>query len=162
MNETYKIGELAKKANVSKRTVHYYINKGLIPPAEGSGVNSHYSDSHLQRILLIKELQASFLPLVKIKAIVSQLDDKEVKEKLSSIEKKKAEAGNESIAEFNLALPMELDMLIKEQELDYAGHKEYIKVELPMGIELHYPQNNLKVEELVKDIIKLVKTRSDK
>ena len=54
----YKISELANKAGVTKRTIHYYISKGLLLPPEGNGVNSLYNDEHLQRILLIKKLQA--------------------------------------------------------------------------------------------------------
>ena len=40
----YKVSELAEKAGVTKRTIHYYISKGLLLPPEGSGVNSVYND----------------------------------------------------------------------------------------------------------------------
>lgn len=63
----YKVSELASKAGVTKRTIHYYISKGLLMPPKGSGINSLYDDSHLNRILLIKQLQAEFLPLNKIR-----------------------------------------------------------------------------------------------
>ena len=53
----YKVSELAEKAGVTKRTIHYYISKGLLLPPEGSGVNSVYNDEHLNRILLIKKKQ---------------------------------------------------------------------------------------------------------
>ena len=43
----YKVSELAEKAGVTKRTIHYYISKGLLLPPEGSGVNSVYNDEHL-------------------------------------------------------------------------------------------------------------------
>lgn len=63
----YKVSELADKAGVTKRTIHYYISKGLLLPPEGSGVNSVYNDEHLERILLIKKLQAEYMPLNKIR-----------------------------------------------------------------------------------------------
>lgn len=63
----YKVSELAEKAGVTKRTIHYYISKGLLMPPEGSGVNSTYNDSHLERLVLIKKLQADFMPLNKIR-----------------------------------------------------------------------------------------------
>lgn len=66
----YKISELAQKAGVTKRTIHYYIAKGLLMPPNGSGVNSSYDDSHLERILLIKKLQAQYLPLSKIREYI--------------------------------------------------------------------------------------------
>ena len=66
----YKISELAEKTGVTKRTIHYYISKGLLLPPEGSGVNSLYNDEHLQRILLIKKLQSEYLPLNKIREYI--------------------------------------------------------------------------------------------
>ena len=63
----YKISELAEKADVTKRTIHYYISKGLLQPSSGSGVNSIYTEEHLNRILLIKKLQSNYMPLDKIR-----------------------------------------------------------------------------------------------
>lgn len=63
----YKVSELAEKAGVTKRTIHYYISKGLLMPPEGNGVNSLYSEEHLERILFIKKLQAEYMPLNKIR-----------------------------------------------------------------------------------------------
>lgn len=65
----YKVSELAEKAGVTKRTIHYYISKGLLLPPEGSGVNSVYNDEHLNRLLLIKKLQSEYMPLNKNKRI---------------------------------------------------------------------------------------------
>ncbi len=66
----YKVSELAQKAGVTKRTIHYYISKGLLMPPEGSGVASTYDDLHLERILLIKKLQAQYIPLNKIREYI--------------------------------------------------------------------------------------------
>lgn len=66
----YKVSELAEKAGVTKRTIHYYISKGLLLPPEGSGVNSLYNDGHLERILLIKKLQSEYMPLNKIREYI--------------------------------------------------------------------------------------------
>ena len=66
----YKVSELASKAGVTKRTIHYYISKGLLMPPDGNGVNSSYDDSHLERILLIKKLQADYMPLNKIREYI--------------------------------------------------------------------------------------------
>ena len=63
----YRVSELAQKTGVTKRTIHYYISKGLLMPPNGSGVNSSYDDSHVERILLIKKLQAEYMPLNKIR-----------------------------------------------------------------------------------------------
>lgn len=66
----YKVSELAEKAVVTKRTIHYYISKGLLLPPEGTGINSLYNDEHLERILLIKKLQAKYMPLNKIREYI--------------------------------------------------------------------------------------------
>lgn len=66
----YKVSELADKAGVTKRTIHYYISKGLLMPAKGNGVNSIYDDEHLKRIFLIKKLQAEYMPLNKIREYI--------------------------------------------------------------------------------------------
>lgn len=66
----YKVSELAEKAGVTKRTIHYYISKGLLLPPEGTGINSLYNDEHLERILLIKKLQAEYMPLNEIREYI--------------------------------------------------------------------------------------------
>lgn len=66
----YKVSELADKAGVTKRTIHYYISKGLLLPPEGNGVNSIYTEEHLERILLIKKLQSEYMPLNKIREYI--------------------------------------------------------------------------------------------
>lgn len=66
----YKVSELADKAGVTKRTIHYYISKGLLMPPKGNGVNSIYDDDHLKRIFLIKRLQAEYMPLNKIREYI--------------------------------------------------------------------------------------------
>ena len=85
----YKISELANKTGVTKRTIHYYISKGLLLPPEGEGVNSVYNDEHLKRILLIKKLQSEYMPLNKIREyilenpaeVMKESDNKEKDEK---------------------------------------------------------------------------------
>ncbi len=133
IEEQYRISELARKAGVSKRTVHYYINKGLIPPAAGAGIASYYTEDHLHRILLIKKLQERYLPLEKVKNITAALTLQEVKQKLEFLE----DAGSEAE--------------IFEEEKDAAIYStpgaaaapagaEYIKVDLGLGVELFYPK----------------------
>lgn len=63
----YKVSELAEKAGVTKRTIHYYISKGLLMPPCGEGINSTYDDKHLERLKLIRELQKNDMPLNKIR-----------------------------------------------------------------------------------------------
>jgi len=58
MNDArYSIGELAKRTGVTRRTVRYYVQRGLIPQPLGRGRGEHYSEEHLTALLRVKSLQ---------------------------------------------------------------------------------------------------------
>lgn len=63
----YNADSLAKKAGVSRRTIHYYLQRGLLMPPEGEGRGSYYTDAHLQRLKQLQQLSAQGVPLAKIK-----------------------------------------------------------------------------------------------
>ena len=81
----YKVSELADKAGVTKRTIHYYISKGLLLPPEGNGINSTYNEEHLERILLIKKLQSEYMPLNKIREYILENPKEKVEQKETTI-----------------------------------------------------------------------------
>jgi DNA-binding transcriptional MerR regulator len=60
--------ELADRAGVSRRTVRYYVQRGLLPAPAGLGRGKHYGASHLARLLQIRELQAQGVPLEEMAA----------------------------------------------------------------------------------------------
>jgi len=66
----YSIQDLADLADVSRRTVRYYVQEGLIPAPLGVGRGPHYGQAHLQRLLQVKELQSSGCTLDEIRATV--------------------------------------------------------------------------------------------
>jgi DNA-binding transcriptional MerR regulator len=63
----WSIGELARLAEVTPRTIRYYVELGLLPPPEGLGRSAGYQQEHLDRLLVIKRLQASRLSLDEIR-----------------------------------------------------------------------------------------------
>lgn len=69
-----KIGELVKRTGVPKETIHYYIREGLLRKPRKSGSNvAEYTEGHVERILLVKELRdIFFLPIPEIKKILKQ------------------------------------------------------------------------------------------
>lgn len=128
----YKVSELADKAGVTKRTIHYYISKGLLLPPEGNGVNSLYNDEHLERILLIKKLQSEYMPLNKIREYI--------------LENPKEKVENET----------------KEVKADVIRSEEqevYIRENICNIFELHYSEEN---EKKYKHIIENVKKYVEK
>jgi len=53
----YAIGDLADLGGVSRRTVRYYVQEGLLPAPFGIGRGNHYGPEHLDQLLRVKALQ---------------------------------------------------------------------------------------------------------
>jgi DNA-binding transcriptional MerR regulator len=68
---SYSISELGDAAGVSRRTVRFYVQRGLLPPPEGLGRSACYTGRHLARLLQIKAWQEQGVPLEEIRARVS-------------------------------------------------------------------------------------------
>ena len=71
----YSLQDLADLADVSPRTVRYYVAQGLLPSPRQVGPGAHYTDAHLARLRLIRRLQREHLPLAEIRARLASLDD---------------------------------------------------------------------------------------
>lgn len=67
----YAIQDLADLADVSRRTVRYYVQEGVIPAPLGVGRGRHYEQAHLERLLQVKELQAAGRTLDEIRATLA-------------------------------------------------------------------------------------------
>lgn len=63
----YAIGDLARLAGVSRRTVRYYVQEDLIPPPHGVGRGNHYGPEHLEQILRVKAQQEAGRTLDEIR-----------------------------------------------------------------------------------------------
>lgn len=59
----YSIGELAELTGVSRRTVHFYVQRRLIDPPLGLGRGRHYDERHVDQIRRVRELQRRGVPL---------------------------------------------------------------------------------------------------
>ncbi|MFD0698568.1 MerR family transcriptional regulator [Paenibacillus sp. GCM10027628] len=87
----YKIGELARLADVSPRTIDYYTKLGLIEPEKRSDTNYRlYSDETFNRLKRIETMKNEKYTLEEIKANLQQLNkvshDDNVRDKLTSIQ----------------------------------------------------------------------------
>jgi len=72
----FSIGQLAKTATVSNRTLRYYEELGLIVPrTRGENRYRYYDESHLHRLQTIKMLQDSGFALKEIVAALSPMLD---------------------------------------------------------------------------------------
>jgi DNA-binding transcriptional MerR regulator len=77
-DEPYTLGDLASLADVTPRTIRYYVAQGLLPSPEAAGPATRYGETHLARLRLIKRLQRDHLPLAEIRARLDRMGDDEI------------------------------------------------------------------------------------
>jgi DNA-binding transcriptional MerR regulator len=63
----YGIEELAALGGVSRRTVRYYVQEGLLSAPLGVGRGPHYGPEHLARLQAVKALQEQGLSLDEVR-----------------------------------------------------------------------------------------------
>ena len=69
--ERYSIDELSTLANVTPRTVRYYIAQGLLSRPEGSKRGSYYLRRHLEQLLLARRWTDAGLSLERIRELIA-------------------------------------------------------------------------------------------
>ncbi|MCY9138361.1 MerR family transcriptional regulator [Peribacillus frigoritolerans] len=117
-NETLKIGELAEMANVTKRTVDYYTNLGLLKAERSASNYRYYSVGELERLRRIEGYKRENLSLEDIKELL-----KKDKEAASAIEakglqlKNKMDGLNEELQEYISLIEKDgkSELLLKKQ-----------------------------------------------
>jgi len=77
--KTYDLRDLCNEAGVTPRTVHYYIQQGLLPPAGERGPGARYGEEHLLRLRAIRRLQRAHLPLAEIRKQLEHATDSELR-----------------------------------------------------------------------------------
>jgi len=88
----FDIKELSERARVTPRTVHFYVQQGLLPPAGAPGPGARYSEGHVSRIRLIRLLQKQHLPLSEIAKRTKGLTDEQVDALLVETKQRRTEA----------------------------------------------------------------------
>jgi DNA-binding transcriptional MerR regulator len=84
----FTIDEVCALVEMNKRTVRYYIQKGLVDRPEGVGKGAFYCHAHLEQLLSIRKWKAAGLSLDRIQDILTgekagYLSDKPVPPPLS-------------------------------------------------------------------------------
>lgn len=88
-NKIFTIAELEELTGIKRRTIHFYIKKGMIPGPDKPGGGARYGEKSYLQLLLIKEFQKSHLKLSGIKEV---LDTMEINEMRSRVEKSRGTA----------------------------------------------------------------------
>jgi DNA-binding transcriptional MerR regulator len=73
----YKMADLSRLTGLPRQAIHFYIQQGLVPPGHKTGRNTaRYGEVHVERIRVVKELQAErFMPLRAIRAVIDGRED---------------------------------------------------------------------------------------
>jgi DNA-binding transcriptional MerR regulator len=60
----YNIETLAKLSGLTRRTIRYYVQRGLLKSPQGGGRGSYYTDEHLERLKKIQKWSEQGVPLM--------------------------------------------------------------------------------------------------
>lgn len=157
----YRISELADKAGVTKRTIHYYMGRGLLPPPNGAGLGTTYSDEHLYRIMLIKKLQDAYLPLDEIKKRMAGMSLEDVR---GCFEGEVTQRNmHEQTCEYRVNGNVDGNTIgihgknVGGNAGGNAGKNagiSYERLDVGFGLEIHFPAGNDKARELAEMLYK--------
>lgn len=67
----YSIDELAEATGLTRRTLRFYVQQGLLPPPHGAGRGSYYDDRHRQQLDKLQRWQEAGRSLDEIRRILS-------------------------------------------------------------------------------------------
>ncbi|MBO9130839.1 MerR family transcriptional regulator [Bacillus sp. 165] len=68
----YRIGELSEVAHVSKRTIDYYTNLGLLQAERSDSNYRYYDEKALHTLRFIEQCKKMHMPLCEIKQVIQQ------------------------------------------------------------------------------------------
>lgn len=74
----YTITELSELSGVARRNIHFYVQQGLLPPADGAGLAARYGEEHLLRLRAIPLLRNRGLRLDEIREQLTDLRQAEL------------------------------------------------------------------------------------
>jgi DNA-binding transcriptional MerR regulator len=144
------IKELCDRARVTPRTVHYYIQQGLLPPSGTTGPGARYTQEHLDRLRLIRLLQNEHLPLAEINRRLRSLSGDQIKalveerRRVSSPSKGSALDYVRSVLnqEPRSSMPMRpaammLDAALEPRAEPALGRSQWERIDLGEGLELN-------------------------
>ena len=71
-SRTFTIDELSALVEMTKRTIRYYIQNGLVDRPEGIGKGAYYTHAHLEQLLAIRKWKDAGLSLERIQELLSE------------------------------------------------------------------------------------------
>ncbi len=74
IDPTYNLDDLCTLTDITKRTVRYYVQVGLVDRPEGETRAARYGPKHLEQLLLIKKWTAAGVSLDRIRELLQGED----------------------------------------------------------------------------------------
>lgn len=107
------INELVERSGVPRRTIHFYVQQGLLPPAKGAGLAARYSEQHLIRLAAIPVLRRRGLRLYEIRSEFQQRTIAQLEElmQVAQLERRESETARrqaQNLLRYALAPGVEL------------------------------------------------------
>lgn len=156
--ERIDLRELCRRADVTPRTVRYYIQQGLLPAASSSGPGAKYGRPHLDRLLLIKRLQQAYLPLAEIRKQLESLDETSLRRAA-----RQSTPGSNDALEYIRALRLRAAAGSAAPRLTSTPHRsQWERINLGTSVELHIRrplarEDSRKVAKLIELVRQLMK-----
>jgi MerR family transcriptional regulator, copper efflux regulator len=101
----YRIGEIAKLKNISKRTIDYYTQIGLLNPIRTDSNYRLYGDECIQILNLVEHYKNLNMPLEEIKSSIELIKSN------NAVDKQKVEKHVEQIASIMQHLKEEINVM---------------------------------------------------
>jgi DNA-binding transcriptional MerR regulator len=74
------INDLERESGLPRRTVHFYVQQGVLPPPVGTGPAARYSATHLLRLRALRALQGAGWRLDDIRRGFARANDETVRD----------------------------------------------------------------------------------
>jgi DNA-binding transcriptional MerR regulator len=127
----YRIGEIAKEVNISKRTIDYYTQIGLLNPIRTDSNYRLYGEDSIRILALVEHYKNLNLPLEEIKASIELIKADH------SVDNQKAEKHFNQIAMIMQHLEEEISVMKPVlQKLNQAQKEELVRKLSTQGVAL--------------------------
>ena len=71
-SKKFSLEEISTLTELTRRTVRYYIQSGLVDRPQGIGKGAYYTQHHIEQLLLIRKWQLAGLSLERISEVLKQ------------------------------------------------------------------------------------------
>ena len=67
----YNIETLARLTGLTRRTIRYYVQRGVLDPPQGGGRGSYYTEGHLAQLKKVRNWSEQGVPLIYMKDMLA-------------------------------------------------------------------------------------------